>query len=302
MALGSNGLVIRRVKKIKKGGHHSSAWKIALADFALAMMALFLVLWILSVATPDERKSIEGYFQDPMGLSAAGFSANPIDLGGSPAKSPEKKLDLQLPEPGSTDVESRDARMGNGPDSAESTSINDMVREEIGKMNILLSQQQNMRIEITPLGVRITLLDDPNKPMFERGSARMMPDIENTLLTMAPIFNKVTNPIVITGHTDSSKFSSSGRLDNWDLSALRANAARHILEEGGVEDKRIAQVIGLSDTIPYNQFDTDSAENRRISITLLTDDAYKKLLDQNRRNFGNPVQQSDLKLTPETVF
>ena len=192
--------------------------------------------------------------------------------------------------------------MGNGPDTAESNSLNNMVQEELGKMNVLLSQQQNMRIEITPLGVRITLLDDPNKPMFERGSARMMPDIENTLLTMAPIFNKITNPIVITGHTDSSKFNDAGSLDNWDLSAMRANAARHILEEGGVEDKRIAQVIGLSDTIPYNRFDTDSAENRRISITLLTDDAYKKLLDQNRRNFGNPVQQADLNITPETVF
>lgn len=130
----------------------------------------------------------------------------------------------------------------------------------------------------------------------------MMPDIENTLLSMSPIFNKVTNPIVITGHTDSSKFSGSGRLDNWDLSALRANAARRILAEGGVEDKRIAQVIGLSDTIPYNRFETDSAENRRISITLLTDAAYKKLLDQNRRNFGSSVQQSDLKISPETVF
>ena len=302
MALGSNGLVIRRVKKIKKGGHHGGAWKIALADFALAMMALFLVLWIMSVASPEELKSIEGYFQDPMGASTAGYSANPIDLGGSPAKSTEKKLDLQLPESGSTDIQSRDKLLGYGPDSAESKSINNMLLEEMSKMNTLLTQQNNMRIEITPLGVRITLLDDPDKPMFERGSARMMPDIENTLLSMAPIFNRVTNPIIITGHTDSSKFSGAGRIDNWDLSALRANAARHILEEGGVEDKRIAQVIGLSDTIPYNRFDTDSAENRRISITLLTDDAYKKLLDQNRRNFGNPGQQSDLKLTPETVF
>ena len=302
MALGSNGLVIRRVKKIKKGGHHGGAWKIALADFALAMMAFFLVLWIMSVASPEELKSIEGYFQDPMGASTAGYSANPIDLGGSPAKSTDKKLDLQLPEAGSADVRSRDKLLGNGPDSAESKSINNMLQEEMSKMNTLISQQKNMRIEITPLGVRITLLDDPDKPMFERGSARMMPDIENTLLSMSPIFNKVTNPIVITGHTDSSKFGGTGRVDNWDLSALRANAARHILEEGGVEGKRIAQVIGLSDTIPYNRFDTDSAENRRISITLLTDDAYKKLLDQNRSNFGNPGQQSDLNLTPETVF
>ena len=246
MALGTNGLVIRRVKKIKKGGHHGGAWKIALADFALAMMALFLVLWLLSVASPEELASIEGYFHDPMGPSTAGFSANPIDLGGSPAKSPEKKLDLQLPDPGSTDLPMKDELLGNGPDAAESNSLNNMLQEAMSNTNVLLSQQQNLRIEITPLGVRITLLDNPDKPMFERGSARMMPDIENTLLTMSPIFNRITNPIVITGHTDSSKFSGD-RLDNWDLSALRANAARRILEEGGVADKRFAQVIGLSD-------------------------------------------------------
>ena len=92
MAVGSGGLIIRRVKKIKKMKHHGGAWKIALADFALAMMAFFLVLWILSVASPEELASIEGYFQDPLGPSSAGYSANPIDLGGSPAKSKDKKL------------------------------------------------------------------------------------------------------------------------------------------------------------------------------------------------------------------
>ncbi|MEP3349650.1 MAG: flagellar motor protein MotB [Marinomonas sp.] len=302
MAVGSQGLVIRRVKKIKKGGHHGGAWKIALADFALAMMALFLVLWLLSVASPEELASIEGYFQDPLGASTAGYSANPIDLGGSPAKSKDKKLDTQLPEPGSTDVPINDNALGNGAEADEANSINDLLQEELEKSNIVLSQENNLRIEITPLGVRITLLDSPDKPMFERGSARMMPDIENTLLSMSPLFNKVQNPIVITGHTDSSQFNDPQSLDNWDLSALRANAARRILEEGGVEDRRIAQVIGLADSVPYNRFDTDSAENRRISITLLTDDAYKKMLDQNRRNFGNPGTQSELDLAPESVF
>lgn len=302
MALGSNSLVIRRVKKVKKGGHHGGAWKIALADFALAMMAFFLVLWIISVASPEERQVIQGYFQDPMGAGTAGFSANPIDLGGSPAMSIEKKLDLQLPEPGSTDVPSHESMTGNGDDTAVSNSLNDLVKEELEKNNIVLAEQKNLRLEITPIGVRITLLDTPDKPMFERGSARMMPDIENTLLTMSPMFNRVKNPIVISGHTDSSKYNGVGGLDNWDLSALRANAARQILEEGGVTDNRFAQVVGLGDTVPYNRFNTTSPENRRITITLLTDDAYRKLLAQNRRNFGNPVKQSDIKLTPEMVF
>ncbi|WP_394184001.1 flagellar motor protein MotB [Marinomonas posidonica] len=302
MALGSNSLVIRRVKKVKKGGHHGGAWKIALADFALAMMAFFLVLWIISVASPEERETIQGYFQDPMGAGTAGFSANPIDLGGSPAMSIEKKLDLQLPEPGSTDVPSHETGLGNGDESSVSQSLNDLVKEELEKNNIVLSKQKNLRLEITPIGVRITLLDTPDKPMFERGSARMMPDIENTLLTMSSLFNRVKNPIVISGHTDSSKYTGSARLNNWDLSAMRANAARQILEEGGVSDARFAQVTGLGGTVPYNRLNPAGPENRRISITLMTDEAYRKLLNQNRRNFGNPAKQSDLKLTPEMVF
>ena len=301
MATGSKGLVIRRVKKVKKGGHHGGAWKIALADFALAMMALFLVLWLLNAASPEELASIEGYFQDPMGPSTAGYSANPIDLGGSPAKSLENKLDLQLPEPGSVDIPERETELGNGAESAESTSLNDDIRQEMEKMNLVLSDDRNLRIEVTPLGVRITLLDAPDKPMFESGSARMMPDIENTLLSMSSIFNRIDNPIVITGHTDSTSFNS-GNIDNWDLSALRANAARRILSEGGVTDKRIAQVIGLGDSVPYNRFDPNSPENRRISITILTDSAYKKMLDQNRRQFGQKVPQSEIDLTPDTVF
>ncbi len=301
MATGSKGLVIRRVKKVKKGGHHGGSWKIALADFALAMMALFLVLWLLNAASPEELASIEGYFQDPMGPSTAGYSANPIDLGGSPAKSLENKLDLQLPEPGSVDIPERETELGNGAESAESTSLNDDIRQEMEKMNLVLSEDRNLRIEVTPLGVRITLLDAPDKPMFESGSARMMPDIENTLLSMSSIFNRIDNPIVITGHTDSTSFNS-GNIDNWDLSALRANAARRILSEGGVTDKRIAQVIGLGDSVPYNRFDPNSPENRRISITILTDSAYKKMLDQNRRQFGQKVPQSEIDLTPDTVF
>lgn len=302
MPSGNDGLVIRRVKKIKKGGHHGGAWKIALADFALAMMAFFLVLWVINVSSPEELAAIQGYFNDPMGPSTAGYSANPIDLGGSPAKSNEKKLDLQLPEPGSVATPAKSLDQFLADKSKQEDLESQKLANELKNMQVVNSDNQNIRIEITPLGVRITLLDDPEKPMFERGSARMVPDMENTLLSMSRFFNTVSNPIAITGHTDSSRFNDQSRLDNWDLSSMRANAARRILEEGGVSDSRIAQVIGLSDTVPYNRFNPDSPQNRRISITLLTDAAYKALLERNRLNFGPVVKQSDLNLKPESVF
>ncbi|WP_133011097.1 flagellar motor protein MotB [Marinomonas flavescens] len=301
MAVGSDNIIIRRVKKVKKGGPHGGAWKIALADFALAMMAFFLVLWVINVSSPQELASIQGYFNDPLGQSSAGYSAKPIDLGGSPAKSTERKLDLDLPDPGSTPEINNQKEKAKDDGQKELQEMNKTLQSDLKKMNLSNSLMDSIRIEITPQGVRVTLLDNPDKPMFERGSAQFIPDFENTLLSMAPIFANVTNPIAITGHTDSVKFDGKG-LDNWDLSSRRANAARKILEEGGVKDRRIAQVIGLSDTVPYNRVDPNSAENRRISITLLTDSAYKKLLERNNLNYGPVTKQSDLNLSPESVF
>ncbi|SBS30158.1 Chemotaxis protein LafU [Marinomonas spartinae] len=300
-----DGLVIRRVKKVKKGGHHGGAWKIALADFALAMMAFFLVLWVINVSSPQQLAAIQGYFNDPMGPSTAGYSASPIDLGGSPAKSNQKKLDLQLPEPGSTAKPTKELKRDIGG-GVKSEDQSEQQKEELAKklesMDIIQANKDNIKIDITPMGVRITLLDDPRDPMFERGSARMMPDMVNTLLSMSRFFNKVSNPLVITGHTDATRYNDKSRLDNWDLSSMRANAARRILEEGGVKDGRIAQVIGLSDTVPYNRFNPDSPQNRRISITLLTDKAYKALLERNRLNYGPSAKQSEYDLKPQNVF
>ncbi|WP_067214467.1 flagellar motor protein MotB [Marinomonas gallaica] len=294
--------VIRRVKKIKKDGHHGGAWKIALADFALAMMAFFLVLWIINVSSPEELAAIEGYFNDPAGMSTAGFSNNPIDLGGSPAMSTERKLDMNLPDPGSTPDLTDEESMRTGNDGEELEKMNALLIEQFRSLDRVNSNDQNMRIEITPEGVRITLIDDPDKPMFERGSAQLVPDMENTLMSMAAVFSMIENPVVITGHTDASGFTGTGLFDNWDLSSLRANAAKKALVEGGLEPKRIAQVIGLADSVPYNRVDPASPENRRISVTLLTDDAYKRMLESSRRRFGGEQVELDPNMTPENVF
>lgn len=294
--------VIRRVKKIKKGGHHGGAWKIALADFALAMMAFFLVLWIINVSSPEELAAIEGYFNDPAGMSTAGFSNNPIDLGGSPAMSAERKLDMNLPDPGSTPDLTDEESMRTGNDGEELEKMNALLIEQFQSLDRVNSNDQNMRIEITPEGVRITLIDDPDKPMFERGSAQLVPDMENTLMSMAAVFSMIENPVVITGHTDASGFTGTGLFDNWDLSSLRANAAKKALVEGGLEPKRIAQVIGLADSVPYNRVDPASPENRRISVTLLTDEAYKRMLESSRRRFGGEQVELDPNMTPENVF
>lgn len=297
----SEKLVIRRVKKIKKHGAHGGAWKIALADFALAMMAFFLVLWIINVSSPEELAVIEGYFNDPLGPATAGFSANPIDLGGSPAESIERKLQLDLTDPGSTQELTRDKEIGTGNNGEKLEKLSGMADEPLEALNRLEESEKNVKLEITPEGVRVTILDDPDMPMFEKGSDRMLPDVENLLLSMGGIIKQIDNPIVISGHTDSSPFGG-GELNNWDLSSRRANSARRIMEESGVGGLRIAQVIGLADSIPYDQFNLESPQNRRITITILNDDSYQELIERNRRRFGFDVFEQQIKLDPESVF
>ncbi|MCZ2723073.1 OmpA family protein [Marinomonas sp. 15G1-11] len=297
----SENLVIRRVKKVKKHGAHGGAWKIALADFALAMMAFFLVLWIINVSSPEELAVIEGYFNDPLGPATAGFSANPIDLGGSPAKSIERKLQADLTDPGSTKEPTRDVEIGSGDNGEKLEKLNDIADDSLTKLKQIEDSEKNVKLEITPEGVRVTFLDDPENPMFEKGSDRMLPDIENLMLSMGAVIKEIDNPIVISGHTDSSPFGG-GELNNWDLSSRRANSARRIMEESGVEGLRIAQVVGLADSIPYDQFNLESPQNRRITITILNDDSYQELIERNRKRFGFESFEQQIKLDPESVF
>ena len=300
-----SGTIIRRVKKVKKGGHHGGAWKIALADFALAMMAFFLVMWIINVASPQELAAIQGYFNDPKGMSTAGYSNNPIDLGGSPAKSTERKLDINLPDPGSVQR----------PDSVkeDANSHRDQVAEQeqadlaaaLGKKfegeKVFEAVKENLQIEITPDGIRVTLLDKQNKPMFAQGSGRLMPDFELAMLNIGQVLSELSNKLVVSGHTDSSAYSFAG-LGNWELSSMRANEARRLLREGGASDTRFVQVMGLSDTAPYDRTDPASGINRRVSVLLLTDAAYKRMQERNRYIYGEAIKTEDVEIDPETVF
>ena len=300
----TSGMVIRRIRRVKKGGHHGGAWKIALADFALAMMAFFMVLWIMSVASPEELSAIQGYFNDPKGIGTAGHSNNPIDLGGSPAKSNEHKLDLLLPEPGSVKTpEILDSEEIATSEKKESEELVETITEMMQELDVLQAVESNLKIDITPDGVRITLLDDENKPMFAKGSGQLLPEFEAVLLNIGQIISTLRNQIVISGHTDSSPYSV-GALGNWELSSMRANEARRLLEEGGVRDAKIAQVIGLADSVPYNKEEPTSAANRRMSLILLTDEAFREMVERNRRSYSeNEVQQKEpFKLQAKDVF
>ncbi|TBR44713.1 flagellar motor protein [Marinomonas agarivorans] len=293
---------IRRVRKIKKAAPHGGAWKIALADFALAMMAFFMVLWIMSVASPEELAAIEGYFNDPKGIGTAGHSNNPIDLGGSPAKSNQHKLDLLLPDPGSVKTPEKTDLNEEASATKEKAELVETISNMMQEVEVLKSVESNIKIDITPDGVRITLLDNENKPMFSKGSGQLTPEFEAVLLNVGQVISQLKNQIVIAGHTDSSTYST-GPIGNWELSAMRANEARRLLEEGGVRDANMAQVVGLADSVPYDKEDPTGATNRRVSLILLTDEGYRAMVERNRRSYSEvEVEQKNQPLKAEDVF
>jgi chemotaxis protein MotB len=270
-------IIIKRVKKYA-GGHHGGSWKIAFADFATAMMAFFLVLWLLSSATPEQKILIAGYFKDPVGFTESG-TPYIIDLGGSPTLTSEKTLNPE--------VESQPDRVTIDTEQVESMA--EQVERE--RLELLLQELQNkvdenpqlqkfkdqILFEITQDGLRIQIMDAENRPMFDSGSARLKPYFEDILLAMADTIKAVPNKISISGHTDAKPYSGTGDFGNWELSANRANAARRALVAGSYPDQQVARVVGYASSALFDRENPFNPVNRRIDIVVLTKKAQRAI-------------------------
>ena len=272
-------IIVKRIKK-SAAGHHGGAWKIAFADFATAMMAFFLVMWLMSSATPEQKKLISGYFQDPIGFSE---SASPyvIDLGGTPTPAPDKTLN---PEPKDAD-EAPEVPV----DAEQVESLAEQIERE--RLDLLLQELQNkvdenpqlqkfkdqILFEITQDGLRIQIMDAANRPMFDSGSARLQPYFEDILLAMSDTIKAVPNKIGISGHTDAKPFAGAGDFGNWELSASRANAARRTLVAGGYPEEQVARVVGYASSALFDREDPLNPVNRRIDIIVLTKKAQRNI-------------------------
>ena len=282
-------ILVKRVKKTA-GGHHGGAWKIAFADFATAMMAFFLVMWLMSSATPEQKKAISGYFQDPIGFTE---SASPyvIDLGGTPTPAPDRTLNPELKDApdaaeSAVDAES-DQQASVNKEQAE--SLAEQVERE--RLELLLQELQTkvdenpqlqkfkdqILFEITQDGLRIQIMDAENRPMFDLGSARLQPYFEDILLILAETIREVPNKISVSGHTDAKPFAGSGEFGNWELSSNRANAARRTLVAGGYPDENVARVVGYASSALFDRQDPFNPVNRRIDIIVLTKKAQRDI-------------------------
>lgn len=261
-------IIIKRVKKVK--GHHGGAWKVAFADFATAMMAFFLVLWLTAGTSPEVREAVEGYFKDPVGFTEGG-SANPIDLGGSPSIEPAAAAE--------EDSEKMQVVKETVNEVADNVELRQMeqiladVKKQIEQSETLREFRDQLLLDITEEGLRIQIVDRSNRPMFDSGSAQLKYYSEDILFELAKPLSRVPNKISITGHTDSTPFPGKAGYSNWELSADRANTARRALVAGAVGEKQVARVVGLADSVLFDQELPTAPVNRRIAIIVLNKDA-----------------------------
>jgi chemotaxis protein MotB len=275
-------IVIKRIKKSGRGAH-AAAWKIAYADFVTAMMAFFLLMWLLGSTTKGDLKGIAQYFQSPLqvamnGGSGSGDATSIIQGGGEDLTrivGQRKRGD-------------REDRRKNGDRHAQDQRrLEQLARMEQLKgridgailANATLSEFRNqIRVEITPDGLRIQIVDDFKRPMFDLGKATVKSYMREILHEIGTVLNEVDNRIALTGHTDSAPYSGGQRwYSNWELSADRANASRRELIAGGMDPQKIARVVGLADSSLIDKEDPRNPLNRRISIIVLNKMAEERL-------------------------
>ena len=260
------------VKKIKKGGHghHGGAWKVAFADFATAMMAFFLLLWLLATASPEQKQAIAAFFDEAGAVGeGGGFSDSMIDLGGTGDTS--KGAIGEDWEDGSGQTASEIAE-----EAKQMEELLEVLKQTIDNKEELKAFKDQLKLNVTPEGLRIQIVDKENRPMFQSGQAVMRAHAVAIINEIAPIINEAGNRISISGHTDAAPFIGRKGYSNWELSADRANAARRALVSAGMNDKKVGRVVGLADSSLYNPNDPRDPINRRISIVVMnkaTDEA-----------------------------
>lgn len=276
------------VKKVKKGSHphHGGAWKVAFADFTTAMMAFFLLLWLLAAATDHQKGSISEYFRNPSQLVGTANDPASVSMligaqGSSTSLISASQSGVAQGEGGMSD--------NSGANEDESEDLNEDLKNEMEELISssveLKDHADQMMIDITPEGLRVQIVDKENRPMFELADASMKSHTEQLLSKLAGILARPRRKLSITGHTDTRVLARQN-YTNWELSTDRANAARRILVRNGVDANDIARVVGLAAKVPLKKDDPHAAVNRRISIILLNDvkrdgnDAYHELKEK----------------------
>jgi chemotaxis protein MotB len=282
-------IIIKRVKKATHGVH-GGAWKIAYADFVTAMMAFFLLMWLLGSTSEGDKKGLSDYFAAPLKVSLMGGSG----AGASNSVLPGGGTDLTL--------HSGQSRQGSGVDPVQRKVAAEAMKAEVARQDAkklaalstkiqalinnspkLADYKSQIRLETTPDGLQIQIVDDQKRPMFDSGSASVKSYMRDILREIGAALNEVDNKISLDGHTDRFLYGNADRgYSNWELSADRANASRRELAAAGMPDAKLARVVGMGSSLLLEPNEPLNPSNRRISIIVMTRDAEERLLGGKR--------------------
>ena len=268
-------IVVKRIKKVA-GGHHGGAWKIAYADFVTAMMAFFLLMWLLGSTAKGDLAGIAEYFKTPLkvamqGGDGSGDSSSVLKGGGQDLsrKVGQVKKGESVPEKKSYNLEAAQAELLR-QEAANLKSLESRLKAAIDSNPTLKQFKRQLLIDITSEGLRIQIVDEQNRPMFNLASADLQPYTKIILNEIGHVLNDVQNRISLSGHTDSAAYADGDRgYSNWELSADRANASRRALIAGGMDESKMLRVVGLASSVPFNQAGPSDPVNRRISIIVM---------------------------------
>ena len=268
-------IIVKRIKKTVGGGH-GGAWKIAYADFVTAMMAFFLLMWLLGSTAKGDLQGIADYFQTPlkvalMGGSGSGDSSSIIKGGGQDLTRTEgqmKKGEIRE-EKRIINLKAAEAEQAR-QEKRKLSELKERIEQAIENSPALKQFRNQMLLDITSEGLRIQVMDEFNRPMFASGSAQLQSYSRDIMREIGKALNDVPNAISISGHTDAQPYAGGGKgYSNWELSADRANAARRELIAGGLVEERFRRVVGLSSAVLFDAANPLNPINRRISIIVM---------------------------------
>jgi chemotaxis protein MotB len=293
---GDSPIIIKRIKK-SEHAHHGGAWKVAYADFVTAMMAFFLLMWLINTTTPEQKRGIADYFAPQsiaqtvsgsggvlggkvMGQEGAraGGSVAVMQKNSPPSPANQSHTTDSTDRHGGTSQNQGQSQSQNAgePDSSMASSQDgdfahaaEAIHQSIKDNPDIAALSKQVIVDQTPDGLRIQLVDQDGRPMFQQGTAVPMPYTRQLLESVAKIIDRLPNRVSISGHTEAAPFSGSNGMTNWELSSARANASRAILTASGLDSDRIYEVSGKAGSEPLLPEDPNASANRRLSIVLL---------------------------------
>ncbi|AXK72450.1 motility protein MotB [Lysobacter sp. TY2-98] len=306
-------ILIKRRRK-RSGAHHGGSWKVAYADFVTAMMAFFMVMWLVAQMPQEQLGGIADYFKNPSAVRGRTSTMVQGKMGPGGAGDTPIKMFQQVRNPPGAGA-AKIPGLGNGKNADMEAARKSLEQADKKKLEILkqdlqkaIGQSQALKpfkdqllIDITPEGLRIQIIDAQNRPMFDSGSPELKSYTRSLLVELARYVDQVPNRVAISGHTDTARYAAKIGYSNWELSADRANAARRALIEGGMREEKLARVVGLSSSVPFNRNDPADPKNRRISLVVLSQEAERIAAESDEPRLAGDGKPNDPPPVPKSM-